>query len=117
LVATRVDKSGGGISAKRLLPIARAAAYEGSARNFRHLVAEQKLLWRKEKRKKPPKRGVLPNSSQLPPQALQPGFMAHVTSDLSHAHAVVFVVASGFVLTPLIPAAFLPKMPAADLPA
>ena len=62
------------------------------------------------------KRGVPPNSSQLPTQALQPGFMAHVTSDLSHAHAVVFVVAAGFVLTPLIPAAFLPKMPAADLP-
>lgn len=47
LVATRVDKSNGRISAKRLLPIARAAGYEGSARNFRRLVAEQKVLWRK----------------------------------------------------------------------
>ena len=47
LVAERVAKSGGRISAKRLLPIARAAGYEGSARNFRRLVAEQKALWRK----------------------------------------------------------------------
>ena len=39
---------GGRISAKRLLPIARAAGYEGSARNFRRLVAEQKALWRKD---------------------------------------------------------------------
>src|SRR6516225_10948368 len=50
LVATRVDKSNGKISAKRLLPIARAAGYEGSARNFRRLVAEQKVLWRKANR-------------------------------------------------------------------
>ncbi|MQY32039.1 IS21 family transposase [Nocardia aurantia] len=46
LVAERVKKSGGRISAKRLLPIARAAGYEGSPRNFRRLVAEQKVLWR-----------------------------------------------------------------------
>jgi Integrase core domain len=48
LVAERVAKSGGRISAKRLLPIAQAAGYEGSARNFRRLVAEQKALWRKD---------------------------------------------------------------------
>ena len=48
LVAQRVRKSGGRISAKRLLPIARAAGYQGSARNFRRLVAEQKALWRKD---------------------------------------------------------------------
>ena len=48
LVAERVEKSAGRISAKRLLPIARAAGYEGSARNFRRLVAEQKALWRKD---------------------------------------------------------------------
>ena len=48
LVAVRVAKSGGRISAKRLLPIARAAGYEGSDRNFRRLVAEQKVLWRKD---------------------------------------------------------------------
>ncbi len=48
LVAERVKKSQGRISAKRLLPIVRAAGYEGSPRNFRRLVAEQKALWRKD---------------------------------------------------------------------
>jgi MFS transporter, DHA2 family, multidrug resistance protein len=62
------------------------------------------------------KRGVPPHQSQLPPQVLQPGFMDHVTSDLSHAYTVVFVVAVGFALTTLIPAMFLPKKPAADAP-
>jgi hypothetical protein len=38
LVAARVDKSNDKVSAKRLLPVARAAGYEGSARNFRRLV-------------------------------------------------------------------------------
>jgi transposase len=38
------------MSAKRMLPIARAAGYQGSARNFRRLVAEQKVLWRKQNR-------------------------------------------------------------------
>ena len=47
LVAERVEKSAGRISAKRLLPIARAAGYEGSARNFRRLVAEAKAGWRR----------------------------------------------------------------------
>jgi transposase len=46
LVAERVEKSAARISAKRLLPAARAAGYEGSARNFRRLVAERKALWR-----------------------------------------------------------------------
>ena len=48
LVAERVDKAQGRITAKRLLPAAVAAGYAGSARNFRRLVAEQKALWRKE---------------------------------------------------------------------
>jgi hypothetical protein len=48
LVAERVVKTHGRISAKRLLPAARVAGYAGSPRNFRRLVAEQKLLWRKE---------------------------------------------------------------------
>ena len=48
LVAERVEKSQGRISAKRLLPIARAAGYEGSARNFRRLVADAKALWRSD---------------------------------------------------------------------
>jgi transposase len=46
LVAERVAKSYGRISAKRLLPAARAAGYQGSARNFRRLVAEVKAAWR-----------------------------------------------------------------------
>jgi transposase len=48
LVAGRVGKTSGKISAKRLLPAARAAGYAGSARNFRRLVAERKRLWREE---------------------------------------------------------------------
>ena len=48
LVAERVKKTSGRISAKRLLPAARAAGYQGSDRNFRRLVAEQKASWRRE---------------------------------------------------------------------
>jgi transposase len=48
LVADRVEKTSGRISAKRLLPAARAAGYGGSDRNFRRLVAEQKALWRRD---------------------------------------------------------------------
>jgi hypothetical protein len=62
------------------------------------------------------KRGVQHYPSQLPPQVLAPGFMDHLTSDPSHAYTVVFVVALGFALTTLIPALFLPKKPAADMP-
>ena len=58
------------------------------------------------------KRGPPPHPSQV----LAPGFMDHVTSDLSHAYTVVLVVALGFVLMMLIPAVFLPKKPAADAP-
>jgi transposase len=47
-VAERVSKTSGRISAKRLLPAARAAGYGGSDRNFRRLVAEQKALWRRD---------------------------------------------------------------------
>ncbi len=46
LVAGRIDKSHGKISAKRLLPIARAAGYTGSDRNFRRLVSDEKAKWR-----------------------------------------------------------------------
>ncbi|MGY1989173.1 IS21 family transposase [Mycolicibacterium fortuitum] len=51
LVADRVKNSKGKMSAKRMLPIARAAGYGGSARNFRRLVAEQKELWRRQNRR------------------------------------------------------------------
>jgi transposase len=47
LVAKKVKDTSGRISAKRLLPAARTEGYEGSARNFRRLVAEQKALWRR----------------------------------------------------------------------
>ena len=48
LVAERVKKSAGRISAKRLLPAARTAGYAGSDRNFRRLVAQAKKDWRVE---------------------------------------------------------------------
>jgi hypothetical protein len=48
LVAERVAGTSGRISAKRLLPAARAAGYGGSDRNLRRLAAEQKALWRRE---------------------------------------------------------------------
>jgi hypothetical protein len=62
------------------------------------------------------KRGMPPHPSQPPPRVPAPGFMEHVTSDLSHAYTVVFVVAVCFALTTLIPALFLPKKPAAEMP-
>jgi len=46
IVAQRVNKTNGRISAKRLLPAARTAGYQGSARNFRRLVAQAKATWR-----------------------------------------------------------------------
>ncbi|WP_122263792.1 IS21 family transposase [Ornithinimicrobium cerasi] len=48
LVAQDVKDMRGRISAKRLLPTARAAGYTGSARNFRRLVAQEKKAWRAE---------------------------------------------------------------------
>src|SRR6266536_96104 len=48
LVAERVEKTAGRISAKRLLPAARAAGYAGSARNCRRLVAEARQAWRRD---------------------------------------------------------------------
>lgn len=48
LVTERIEKSHGRISAKRLLPIAVAAGYTGSDRNFRRLVADAKAFWRSQ---------------------------------------------------------------------
>lgn len=45
-MAEKVEKTAGRISAKRLLPAARAAGYAGSDRNFRRLVAQAKREWR-----------------------------------------------------------------------
>jgi transposase len=46
LVGEKVNSTSGRISAKRLLPAARAAGYAGSDRNFRRLVAQAKRDWR-----------------------------------------------------------------------
>lgn len=46
LVAASVERTKGRITAKRLLPVATAAGYGGSARNFRRLVAQAKASWR-----------------------------------------------------------------------
>ena len=59
LVAERVEKSAGRMSAKRMLPIAKAAGYEGSARNFRRLVAQAKALWRTRTSSRTPSSGVV----------------------------------------------------------
>jgi len=58
LVTDRVRASHGRISAKRLLPAARAAGYGGSARNFRRLVAEVKVAWRAGHHRGAPPGGV-----------------------------------------------------------
>lgn len=50
LITDRVRGTDGRISAKRLLPLARAAGYEGSDRNLRRAVALAKAGWRKERR-------------------------------------------------------------------
>lgn len=50
LVAQKVQATDGRISAKRLLPVARAAGYTGSARNFRRAVATAKRTWKRERR-------------------------------------------------------------------
>ena len=46
----RVRGTDGRISAKRLLPQARAAGYQGSGRNFRRAVATVKAEWRQKRR-------------------------------------------------------------------
>ena len=50
LIARRMRQTDGRISAKRLLPEARAAGYEGSARNFRRAVAPVRADWRRRRR-------------------------------------------------------------------
>jgi hypothetical protein len=45
-----VRKTRGRITAKRLLPVARAAGYAGSDRNFRRVVADAKAAWRRKGR-------------------------------------------------------------------
>ncbi len=50
LIARRIKQTDGRISAKRLLPEARAAGYQGSARNFRRAVAPVRADWRRRRR-------------------------------------------------------------------
>jgi propanediol dehydratase small subunit len=50
VIAEKVRGSDGRITAKRLLPVARAAGYTGSARNFRRAVADAKQRWRRQRR-------------------------------------------------------------------
>jgi transposase len=50
LVAERVRATAGRISAKRLLPVARAAGYAGSARRLRRAVAAAKAAWKRARR-------------------------------------------------------------------
>lgn len=50
LIYRKVKATDGRITAKRLLPVARADGYTGSARTFRRAVATQKALWRKHRR-------------------------------------------------------------------
>jgi transposase len=50
LIFGKVKSTDGKITAKRLLPIARAAGYAGSARTFRRAVAAQKARWKRMRR-------------------------------------------------------------------
>jgi transposase len=50
LIFGKVRSTDGKITAKRLLPIARAAGYAGSARTFRRAVAVAKARWRRARR-------------------------------------------------------------------
>jgi transposase len=50
LIDEKVKGTDARITAKRLLPAARAAGYSGSARNFRRAVAEAKAQWRRRRR-------------------------------------------------------------------
>jgi hypothetical protein len=50
VVARRVEQTQGRITAKRLLPVARAEGYGGSDRNFRRLVAQAKADYRRHGR-------------------------------------------------------------------
>jgi hypothetical protein len=70
LIRQKVRASDGRISAKRLLPVVRAAGYVGSPHNFRRAVAEAKAGWKKQQRSY---RRWVPNC--LWASALQSGFM------------------------------------------
>src|SRR2546425_7911661 len=50
VITQRVKDTNGRITAKRLLPAARAAGYQGSARNFRRALAAARADWRRNGR-------------------------------------------------------------------
>jgi transposase len=50
LIAAKVERTDGRISAKRLMPLCRAAGYTGSARSLRRAVAEAKAEHRRQRR-------------------------------------------------------------------
>ena len=50
LIAAKVKATDGRITAKRLLPVVRAAGYTGSARTLRRAVAAQKAVWKRVRR-------------------------------------------------------------------
>lgn len=50
LIFGKVRSTDGRITAKRLLPIARAAGYAGSARTFRRAVVQEKTRWKRLRR-------------------------------------------------------------------
>lgn len=54
LIWNKVDKTQGRITAKRLLPQARAAGYVGSDRNFRRAVARVKARWARSRHNRRP---------------------------------------------------------------
>ncbi len=48
IIAERVARTAGRITAKRLLPVALVGGYTGSARNFRRAVAQAKVQWKRD---------------------------------------------------------------------
>jgi DHA2 family multidrug resistance protein len=61
------------------------------------------------------RRGLPTDLTTLPSQVLAPDFMSRLASDLSHAYAGAFVIATILLAATAIPASFLPKHAAANL--
>ncbi|MFW3112806.1 EmrB efflux protein [Mycobacterium haemophilum DSM 44634] len=61
------------------------------------------------------RRGVPVDPSTMPWQTVAPDFPSNVLHDLSQAYATVFVLAAVLVGSTIIPAVFLPKMPARQI--
>jgi EmrB/QacA subfamily drug resistance transporter len=61
--------------------------------------------------------GLPVDPAAIPPATLAPDFTSSLQHDLSHAYAVVFLVATALAALTFIPAAFLPRRPATPLAA